>query len=75
MTRYHEVISDMGVTPDGTAFKPCPFCGHYPYIEESDRDQYRFEAACREHPSVCGMNVFAFGNTIEELAAKWNRRA
>lgn len=63
----------MGVTPDGISFAACPFCGHTPNIYYfPEREEHIYEATCEAHG--CRVNVFAFGNTLEQLSERWNGR-
>ena len=54
--------------------KPCPFCGGMVKIEEN-HSYLNGKFYCVEHNRFCKVNIICVGDTAEEVAAKWNRRA
>jgi hypothetical protein len=55
-----------------TDLKPCPFCGEKPrVVEDNSYGQHHIFCVCDAEPFIGD----ALSVPMEELAAKWNRRA
>ncbi len=55
--------------------KPCPFCGSQPVAVNDESTVFRRVCFVYCINPLCGVDVKASGDTLENAAAAWNRRA
>ena len=58
--------------PSGTGWVESDSHRHYVSIYEVPKEQWCYKIVCQEHYGGCGAEVY--GDSIEEVKEKWNKR-
>lgn len=64
-----EAINKWNLGQESSDLKPCPWCGHLPYVS-SISDRYGISCINAD----CPINVVVYDNSINKVKEKWNHR-